>query len=93
LCDSHADGTAREGRCDWEYRTLGKTGLQVSEIGYGVRGIGKSGRVPVVAIESLIVGLVGAGLSVIPRQWRDRRNRTAERGDEPAEAARATRVG
>ena len=35
------------------YRTLGRTGLQVSEIGYGAWGIGKSGWIGAQDQESL----------------------------------------
>lgn len=37
----------------WSYRTLGRTGLRVSEIGYGAWGIGKSGWVGAEDEESL----------------------------------------
>ena len=45
MCDSYTGGTGTKGRGDLEYRTLGRTGIRVSEIGYGAWGIGQSGWV------------------------------------------------
>ena len=59
-----------------EYRTLGRTGFQVSEIGYGSWGIGKSGWIGAKSEESLpaLQKAIDLGLNFIDyrprlRQW------------------------
>ena len=47
-----------------QYRTLGRTGLQVSEIGYGAWGIGKSGWIGAQDQESLQALQRAIGLGV-----------------------------
>jgi hypothetical protein len=40
--DAGSQSTTKRTSIEMNYRTLGKTGLQVSEVGYGAWGIGKS---------------------------------------------------